>query len=210
MYSYKNLSFYYGKKMIFKDINININNGEVIALVGNNGVGKTTLLNLIKNINEKNFNIKTSYLDNVIPFYNNMTVFDNLYYYSLLSSISKEKIENILNELFITKYKNILYKNLSLGTKQKVNLARCLIEDSEIYLFDEPLNGLDPKSIIIFNNIIKRLKNANKAIIISSHLLNEINTIADKYLYLNHQSINNYNKNELEKLKEKIIGDTSD
>lgn len=206
MYSYKNLSFYYGKKLIYHDINLNLKKGSIYTLVGNNGVGKTTLLKQLYNLN----NYKISLLTGKNPFYDNLSSYDNLYYYLLLTNVNKDNINNILNKLNISKYKDTKYKKLSLGTKQKLSIARVLLEDSDIYLFDEPLNGLDPKSINLFINIINDLKTLNKTVIISSHLLKELSIASDYYLYMVNKELYFFNNNDLNKLENLLMEDNND
>ena len=201
-FSCKNLSFYYGKKLIFKDIKFDINEKDIIALVGNNGVGKTTLLKIIielyKNNNIKS-NLEISFLINKPSFYPYMTGYQNLYYYKMIYNSSDEKIKEVLNLVKLDYAKSVKYSQYSLGMKQRLAIAKCLLKDADLYIFDEPFNGLDPDGIILFRKVIQLLKNKNKMIIISSHIFKELESYCNKIFFLSKQNlqvIDNTNNND--------------
>lgn len=196
MYSYNNLSFYYGKKRVINNISFNVNNRDLIVLIGNNGVGKTTLLKSIINYNINN-NYVTSYMIDNNPFLPNLSAYDNLKYYCILYDISYSQIDYYFNMFSINEYKFIKYKKLSLGTKQKLAIIRTLIIDADIYIFDEPYNGLDIKTINIFNHLCTYIKNKNKCIFITTHLVNEIKDIATRYFVINNGQIDFYNTDNI-------------
>lgn len=193
--SCQNLSFSMGKNTLFDNVSFEINEKDIIALVGENGVGKTTLLKLIcsliksKNINN---NLSISFMFSNKCFYPYLTGYQNLLYFASLENISVKKIDKYLKLLELYNNKDKLYKKYSLGMKQKLAICLTLIKDKDLYIFDEPLNGLDPKSIIIFNNIINDLKENNKTIIISSHILKELD-YANKILFIKNKNIYSYN-----------------
>ena len=194
LFSCNNLSFSFGKKIIFDNINFEINKGDIIALVGNNGSGKTTLLKIIIGYikTKLNINLKISFLINSPAFYPYLTGYQNLEYFAIIENIPKPRIIEVLKIVNLTNVKDIKFFNYSLGMKQKLAIAKCLLKESDLYLFDEPLNGLDPSSIILFNKIINDLKKEGKTIIISSHILKELNEVCNKIFFINNYKLNTY------------------
>lgn len=193
-YSCSNLSFYYGKKCIFENTDFIINKGDVIALVGENGSGKTSFLKILGGIYKvKNYdvNYKVTYMFDKFSFYPFLTGLQNLKFFAILSKIKLSKVYEALYLVGLYESRNLKFKKYSFGMKQKLCLARMLILDSDIYLFDEPLNGLDPISIIKFKEIINYLSSKNKTVIISSHILKEISQYTNKTLYIKNKKIIN-------------------
>lgn len=187
-FSLKNLSFYYGKKIILNNISFSIKKGDIIALVGNNGVGKTTLLKILaKQIKHKqiNHNYNVSFLINKPCFYPYMTGYQNLHYFALNIKNKLFTEKEVLELVDLYRDQNLKYHKYSLGMKQKLGIAKCLLDDADLYVFDEPLNGLDFKGICMFRDIISLLKSLNKTVIISSHILNELNLYCNKVFYIN-------------------------
>jgi len=189
-FSCENLYFYYGKKMILNNISFEIKKGDVVALVGYNGVGKTTLLKILAKLTKENiFNrdYTVSFLIEKPAFYPYLTGYQNLAYFSKLPGKSLLSLEEALAMVGLTKDKNIKYQKYSLGMKERLGIAKCLLKSSDIYLFDEPLNGLDAKKISEFRHIIKFLKSLGKTIVISSHILHELDMYCNKLLILNNE-----------------------
>lgn len=207
MISCRNLSFYYGKRNILNNVNINLPCDGVYALIGENGVGKTTFLKIILNILKTN-GVDNTYLEDSSfalsedALYDNLTVYENLYYHALLKGITISKIDGVINDCHISSYKDIMVKKLSKGTKQKVLIAKCLLQDAHLYIFDEPYNGLDPKESINFNNLVIRLKEKGKLVIISSHILSGINDIYDYIILVKDKDIHLYDKNNMHDIKD--------
>ncbi len=207
MISCRNLSFYYGKRNILNNVSINLPCDGVYALIGENGVGKTTFLKIILNILKTN-GVDNSYLEDSSfalsedALYDNLTVYENLYYHALLNGIAISKIDGVINDCHISSYKDIRVKKLSKGTKQKVLIAKCLLQDVHLYIFDEPYNGLDPKESINFNNLVIRLKEKGKLVIISSHILSGINDIYDYIILIKDKDIHLYDKNNMHDIKD--------
>ena len=205
MISCRNLSFYYGKKQILNNINIELAKEGVYALVGENGVGKTTFLKLLLNILQSdgidNDYLKScSFVLNDDALYDNLTVYENLYYFALLKKINVKNIEAILSKCHILDYKSVKIKKLSKGTKQKVLIAKCLLQDCYLYIFDEPYNGLDPKECDNFNTLIKELKKQGKLVIISSHILSGLSDIYDYIILIENKDVYMYDKNKISSL----------
>lgn len=113
-----------------------------------------------------------------------LTVNENMEYYNLLFKKPAETISDILEELNLTNFKNYPARKLSFGLTQRLNIATMLLRDTETLIFDEPLNGLDPQSITILRELFLRYKEKGKTLIVSAHLLAEIEKITDVVVIL--------------------------
>ncbi len=182
------------KNIVLKDINICITSEKCNFLLGYNGSGKSTLLKCILNHVdyegkiEKNSK-KVSYSPEKVIFPDFITPYTFLNQYLKIKKMNNETGVNSLNyyvELFNLKphlYKNIY--QLSKGNKQKINLILSLIIESDIYIFDEPLSGLDIETKEVFINEIKKLRKMKKLIIISTHNLKDFNYKVKNLIYVN-------------------------
>ncbi|CEH33615.1 ATP-binding cassette domain-containing protein [Romboutsia lituseburensis] len=186
------------------DVNINVNQGDIYGLVGNNGAGKTTLLKILtgqsqlsrgsfelfSKSSEKDLNLvrkRTGVIIETPSFYPKLTVFKNMEYYRLQRGIpGKEKIDKVLKEVGLYEAKKKKFEDLSLGMKQRLGLALAMMNEPDLLILDEPINGLDPSGIIEIRNLLLKLnKEKNITILISSHILTELSNIATCYGFLN-------------------------
>lgn len=214
-----NLSLKIGQKELINNISFKIESGKVLAIIGENGVGKTTFINyILNNINKKNDKIITENKNNIVgyvPQFRNFDVENPLSVYEFLglplkqkilpwlSNKEKSNIENLINELGISYLKNKRIGELSGGEKQKVYLAQALIREPNILLLDEFTASLDKKSELEFMNIIKNItKNRN---IITLCITHEISLINEEYIDnilhfcekgFDYLSIDDFNKNK--------------
>lgn len=203
-------------KTLISNANAFLNLGDVCLLIGNNGVGKTTLIKSILHqnplldgeisINNKNVknlsvkeiaeNIAIVFSKAVIP--QNYTVEDlislgkYIYYpfYFELKKEDREEVSNIIEELDLVEYKNTPLKNLSDGNLQKAFIGRALTQNSPIIILDEPTTHLDEKNkIIILKTLRKLAKEQNKLILFSSHDWRLAKEFADKIWYVKNQEL---------------------
>jgi len=203
-------------KTLISNANASLNLGDVCLLIGNNGVGKTTLIKSILHqnplldgeisINNKNVknlsvkeiaeNIAIVFSKAVIP--QNYTVEDlislgkYIYYpfYFELKKEDREEVSNIIEELDLVEYKNTPLKNLSDGNLQKAFIGRALTQNSPIIILDEPTTHLDEKNkIIILKTLRKLAKEQNKLILFSSHDWRLAKEFADKIWYVKNQEL---------------------
>lgn len=177
----KNINKRYRTKEVLQNVFFEFHNG-LYLLCGENGIGKSTLLKIIIGFSfptygEVEVNGKICYTPDKMILPNFLTVDEVL---QSLKEYYKSKVE--INYLYDTfnygEYKNYRLKNISKGTYQKLILSIFLLNKSEIYLFDEPLNGLDFDTCNTFMSLLRELLEDNKLVIISSHL-------PDLYLELN-------------------------
>lgn len=205
MIQIKNLTKKYGNFVAVDNLTFEINNGEIIGLLGQNGAGKTTTMNMITGFieptegnilidgedilkNGKNIRKKIGYMPENTPLYKDLTVKEFVKFMAELKYVSKSEIkkevEEILKKVGIIDVKNKLIKNLSRGYKQRVSLAGALIGNPEILILDEPTVGLDPKQIVEIRELIKEL-GKSRTVILSSHILSEVSQICEKVIIIN-------------------------
>lgn len=193
----KNLSKSFDKIEIIKNINITFESGKVYGLIGRNGSGKSVFLKLLCGFYKPtNGNIFYDGIDisknNIFPpntrvliekpnFLPDLTGLENL---TLLADIQKkigiDEINDTLKKLNLYEERNKKYNKYSLGTKQKLGLAQVLMEDPEVIILDEPLNGIENKTAESFRKLIKEEKKKGKLIIIATHIKEDINELADE------------------------------
>lgn len=180
----KNLTKNYRHHQVFKDVSLRFDSDNYNFLIGENGTGKSTMIKcLLDNIkyqgNIEKTNLSFSYAPEAISLPEYISVYNFLLL--LLKSKTKKtiKYDQIINyylEAFdILIYKKKLICQLSKGTRQKIILIQTLMIDSDVYIFDEPLSGLDIDSRKVFMKELRRLKQKKKLIIICTHYLNEYN-----------------------------------
>jgi len=199
---------YQGGFKALDEISFFSNKGEIFGYIGPNGAGKTTtikiLVGLIKdyqgdvsvdgiNLREKDFNTKLGYLPQDVGFQEWRTVDHALTTFGRLSGVPTEALEDrIASTLDLVGLHDVISKkivNLSGGMVQKLRLAQALLHDPEILVLDEPMNGLDPASRFQVKNIIKSLAGRGKTVLFSSHILSDVQDIADTIGILNHGKI---------------------
>lgn len=200
--SINNLTFQIGKVSILKDINLKLDGSQVVTLLGPNGAGKSTLLkvcagalfgkkgkvefdNIDAETNRLNYLKLIGYMPEnavVIPA---LSVVEQLNLYASTRCIknSQQHIQRVMQMCQLEDVANKRTHKLSLGYKQRLNLAQALLNSPKVLIMDEPLNGLDPHLIIEFRNIIKQLKKVT-LVIMSTHYLAEAQMISDRVLIM--------------------------
>ncbi len=189
----------FGKLKVLEGINIDIDNGNVFALLGPNSSGKTTLLKSIlgmvipdsgsieidnKNvINKWRYRDKISYMPQVANFPSNLKLREIINIFKIFRS--QESVENDLIKFF--NLESSLEKKISTlsgGTKQKVNIVLAFMFNSPIIILDEPTTGLDPLSLVKLKKLINDYKHLNRIILLSSHIMDFVEEIADRIVFL--------------------------
>ncbi|HEL1701860.1 MULTISPECIES: ABC transporter ATP-binding protein [Streptococcus] len=192
----ENLGFKYGDYLVLKDINVTLKKGDVVGLVGKNGVGKTTFMKLISGILPGYTGKVTVHAETIgvlieePSLYKDLSVKRNLEFYCKLYNKSLSEIDKLESFLNIKSFMNKKVSSLSLGMKQRVGLFVALIASNEIVLLDEPTNGLDPEGIRDLLNLIKELSvSFNITFIVSSHILSNLEQICNKYILMKEQTV---------------------
>lgn len=191
-----NLKFgYKDDKYIFNDFSISIEQGEIVAFLGENGAGKTTLFKLICNLLEaksgKIFTKETPTLAlSAKQLYDNLTCYENLDFFSKIykNHLTPDDIKKILVSVNLSDKKDELTKNLSTGMKQRLNIAKTIATGKNIVVLDEPSSGLDPVNQIEISNLIKKISK-DKTILLSSHNMDEVSQIASRVIFIKHGKI---------------------
>ncbi|MCR5615548.1 MAG: ABC transporter ATP-binding protein [Saccharofermentans sp.] len=209
MIEINNLVKHYGDKRAVNGISFTVNDDEVLGFLGPNGAGKTTTMNIIAGyLSSTSGTVKVNghdileepalakkdigYLPEQPPLYLDMTVSEYLDFICDLKQVKKEdrkkQLASIISMVKIADVKDRLIGNLSKGYKQRVGIAQALVGDPSILILDEPTVGLDPNQILEIRKLIKTLSKTH-SIIISSHILSEIQAVADRVVIINHGKI---------------------
>ena len=217
----------YGNRVVIKNINMNISKGDIYGFIGKNGAGKTTFMKIIlgltprdngeviycDNKSIKDIGLKVGSLIEAPGLYKNMSAYENLKMFSILYGADESKIDEILNMVGLKGVGKRKTKDFSLGMRQRLGIAIALLNEPDLLVLDEPINGLDPEGIKEIRDIILKLnKEKNITFLISSHLLDELSKIVTKYGIIDNGSlIEEIDADELrEKCKNKLIIEVDD
>lgn len=198
------LSHKYGSSWAIRDINIEIAQPGVIGLLGSNGAGKSTTMNIICGalnqtegmvyINDINLRDapeiakkEIGFLPQVPPVYPDLTIDEYLVYCAELRKISKDKIRSSVEEAKercgIAHFSSRLIRNLSGGYRQRVGIAQAIIHKPKLVVMDEPTNGLDPNQLIEARKLIKEIAETH-TVLLSSHILSEIGLLCSDIIMI--------------------------
>ena len=191
----KNIHKRYAKHNALDNVSFNIYEGRICGLIGENGAGKTTLIRIISGLIKQDsgeiVGLKGCKLSSIVEspaLHLNLSAYDNLHYQLLLcgENSSHEKIEKVLNLVGLADVDpKKKAKDFSLGMRQRLAIGLAIIDSPKLLILDEPINGLDPKGIKDIRDILATLKNDfNITILISSHILSELDLIADDYVIM--------------------------
>lgn len=228
------ISKIYRSKKVLNNVSFELNKGNILGLIGKNGAGKSTVLKILSSlidfggdvlINQKSIKKmdakskkQVGYLSENNPLYMDFYISEYLNFIGNLNGLFKDSLQRrkkvVIELCGLKNFENEKIKNLSKGYRQRVGIASAFIHDPDILILDEPTTGLDPSQILEIRELIKNLAK-NKIVIFSSHLLNEINEICNKVIFLDKGNIvlksnikelkNRYNNISLDKIFNKII-----
>ncbi len=209
----KNINKKFGDHAVLKDISFQIRPGEIVGLVGRNGMGKTTLMKCILGLikidsGEIFFKGETGYytdkamMDEIgylldCKLFENLNAYENIkiqeWYKGEHHGKEEEKniIEDILDLVDLENNRKKV-KQYSFGMKQRLGLALALLGDTKLLILDEPFVGLDPVGIQTIRKFILKVREQGMAVLISSHQLSEIEDICERYLFLSDTQITAY------------------
>ncbi len=187
----ENLSKSYGRIQALKNVNFSVPEGAVFGILGPNGSGKTTLLGTIMDIlkptsgtyklfDEDPTEMHRREIGTLLEtpnFYHYLSGVKNLEIAAEIKQHGKEDINEVLEKVDLTKRKNSKFNTYSLGMKQRLAIASCLLGNPKVLVFDEPTNGLDPVGIAEIRDLMKNLYKEGKTIIMASHLLDEVEKV---------------------------------
>jgi len=201
---------FYENNHVLKDVSFNVNKGEILAIIGSSGSGKSTILRCISQLEKINSG-KIKINDEIIQGNKKLSskvgmVFQNFNlfpHYTVVQNISKplmivnkvpereanKKALELLRKVKLQGKENSYPYQLSGGQKQRVAIARAMALDPDIYLFDEPTSALDPELSIEVFNTIKSLAEEGQTMIIVTHQINFIKNIANKIIFMENGEI---------------------
>jgi ABC-2 type transport system ATP-binding protein len=204
MISLKQVTKLYGQLAAVRDLDLEVEDGEIVGIVGHNGAGKTTVLKIIvglisptsgrvevmgRDVAEESIYLRRfiGYLPEDSALYENMTVAEYLLFFSELYRMpkrkAKQRIDLLLDSLELPE-RDKLTGELSKGMKRKVAIARALLHDPRILILDEPNAGLDPLTSFFIINYLKSLRDQGKTILVSAHNLFHVEHICDRVAIL--------------------------
>jgi len=196
------LNFHYrkNKELILRDINLKINEGELVGIVGHNGAGKTTLMKIISGLltptNYQSFYIsqqnRVSLILNTNQLYDNLSILENIKLNFSLNKLhfNDQNVKKLLSEMGLISKKDELVSSLSTGQKQKVNIVKALAIDSNLIILDEPTNGLDPIARFEFLKLVGEVvRKLEVTVLFCSHIISEVEKVCNRVMMLNEGEI---------------------
>ncbi|MGL5068003.1 MAG: ABC transporter ATP-binding protein [Sarcina sp.] len=216
----------YKRKRVLENIEFSIKEGEIVGLIGPNGAGKTTIMKIITGLlkadsgsitidglalekNRVEYLSKFSSIIETPSLYEILSGYDNINFIRKINNIPKEKMDSILKFININENIYMKVKNYSLGMKQRLALGIALLTESQLLILDEPTNGLDPKGIIEFRNLLESLVIERKiSVLISSHMLAELDKICTKILFIKEGKLIDNIVDDTKKLQTVILTTT--
>ena len=205
----KKLNKIYDKIIAVKDLSFVINKGKIIGLLGPNGCGKTTTIAMIlglvkptsgeiiikgKNLEKERINLleKMNFISPYVELPKKLTVEENLKVYAGLYGVknANEKIYELVNELRLNEFLKKKTGELSSGQKNRISLAKALINDPEILMLDEPTASLDPETGDFVRSFIENYSSkTNVTILLASHNMNEVERLCDSVMMMKDGTI---------------------
>lgn len=192
----KGLQKNFGQFQALKDVSFEVNAGEVLGYIGPNGAGKSTTIRILlgiiratqgkvqifgKDVWQDSIEIhkKIAYVPGDVYLWPNLSGGETIdLFLKLHGAINQEKRDQLIKKFDLNPKKKV--RSYSKGNRQKIALIAALATEAELYIFDEPTSGLDPLMEAVFQEEVKALKAAGKAIILSSHILSEVEKLADR------------------------------
>jgi len=194
----------FADKVVVNDLSFSVGQGEIFGLIGPNGAGKTTTIRMMMDIikpdsgdvtilgeklSEATKN-KLGYLPEERGLYKKMGVLDSIIYLASLKGVdarsAEEKANELLNQTGMLSHKAKKIEELSRGMGQIIQFIVSVIHDPELVVLDEPFAGLDPVNVELLKGMLFDLRNQGKALILSTHQMNEIEELCDRILMINH------------------------
>lgn len=193
-----------GKKEVLKNVSIDIEDGEIFGILGPNGAGKTTLISILSTLtipdsgrvevfgvdalseaNRVKSIVNISSGNPNFPW--SLTVYENLRYFSMLYGLKDKDraIENVISKLELEPFRNVRFDSLSTGTKQRLSLAKALLNEPRLLFLDEPTVGLDPDMAIKIRKMIRRIHDEKGiTIVLTTHYMKEAEQLCGRIAFI--------------------------
>lgn len=209
----ENLSVSYGDFDVLKNISFELSNGQLIGLVAPNGTGKTTLFNAIMRfipvksgqilIDDKEYTAsdkdvlalhqQITFFPDQGDLFENFTGREHIEMYAEIWSGREDDVVSIIDRLEMENYVDRKVQEYSLGMRQRLCFAMMVAADTPIMFMDEVMNGLDPENVSLVSDVLIELREAEKIVIIASHLLDNLDEYADKVFFLKDKVLHHIN-----------------
>jgi ABC-2 type transport system ATP-binding protein len=206
----KNLVKRYDGTTVVKGVSFSVAPGEIFGLLGPNGAGKTTTILMLLGLSDitegqarvvgydpvrEPLSVKrrVGYLPDQVGFYDNLTAADNMRYMARLIGLTpvqrEQRIKSSLEHVGLTEVADKRVTTFSRGMRQRLGLAEILMKDAQIAILDEPTSGLDPQATVELLAIIRNLKQHGVSVLLSSHLLDRVQSVCDRVALFNEGRI---------------------
>ncbi len=195
----------YGSQKALDAVSFTINKGEIVGFLGPNGAGKSTLMKILTTyisadsgsakvngfdveIHQKSVQKSVGYLPEHNPLYLDLYVREYLEFNAGVYSVSKSRIEEVIELTGLTNESHKKIGQLSKGYRQRVGLATALLHDPEVLILDEPTTGLDPNQLLEIRRVIKNA-GKDKTVFLSTHIMQEVEAICDRVIIIDKGKI---------------------
>ncbi len=213
MIKVEQLSKSFGKKKVLKNVNLSLEPGKIYGVVGKNGAGKTTLFECILGLESYSGTIESSFgvLKNITGYLATnphfLSFLTGKEYLQLMCNARDIKIDSFSEKNIFNLPLHQYAETYSTGMKKKLALTGILIQKNDVFVLDEPYNGVDIESNIIINEVIQKLKKLNKTIILSSHIFSTLKDNCDFIYYLDNGTTSEaLEKGQFSSIEERLKG----
>ena len=199
----KSISKSFGKRIVLRKIDVHLNQGEMLGLLGSNGAGKSTFMNIVLGLLKADFGdiflgnakltnlaiherskLGIAYLPQQTSIFRGLTVYENLLAIAQIvkkgSTEQKETVEKLMAEFSITHLRDVKAIALSGGERRRTEIARCLINNPKVLLLDEPFAGVDLLSIQDIKGLLIKLQSRGCAVLVSDHNASQLLNVVDR------------------------------
>jgi len=210
--SAKSISKSFGKRVILRKIDVHLNKGEMLGLLGSNGAGKSTFMNIVLGLLKSDFGdiflgstkltnlaiherskLGIAYLPQQTSIFRGLTVYENLLAIAQIvkksDSQQKEIVEKLMAEFSITHLRDVKGTSLSGGERRRTEIARCLINNPKVLLLDEPFAGVDLLSIQDIKSLLLKLQARGCAVLVTDHNASQLLSVVDRAYVIANGSI---------------------
>lgn len=199
-------SFSYGEKEVLNQIDLHLPPSQIIGLVAPNGVGKSTLIQILSghlrnngisvSYQGKNYTTDTLFMRQHIvkmpdqsELYDELNGIEHLNFYASMWKVASGTVQTVVEQLKMEDYIHHKVGEYSLGMRQRLCFALVLVTKADYMLVDEVMNGLDPDNVELISRVLRQLRNEGKTVVMASHLLNNLDSIADKIYFIKEKRI---------------------
>ncbi|MDN4606117.1 ABC transporter ATP-binding protein [Sporosarcina highlanderae] len=201
------ISFQYHTNQVLESVNLQLIEGKITALVGPNGAGKTTLMGILSGLiplqgngnveiagfslrsQRKGYKERIAFMQDNGVLYPFLSGYDHIEFIAKAYGKGKKEVEQTIHELQIGEFINKKVNKYSLGMKQMLLFGMAHVTDATVYLLDEPMNGLDHTNRKQIIDLIEKLKSKGKIILLSTHLLDDVDKIADEIYFVKDKNV---------------------